>query len=210
MPKLLLLLFLNLLFASCFISCNSINTNQQEIYKRKMEEPNPYVAYDKSPMDISYYPPNYPLLKMSGSNSDILAIRLIYSRPQKNGRVIFGNQAPPQNVQQYGTYWRMGANEATEIEFFKPVYIKGQKIEKGRYTIYCIPYQDKWNIVFNTGLFSWGLHTDTTKDIAKVEIPAFKTKKNVEYFTMVFQPAPSGAKLIMAWDDIEAVLPISF
>ena len=161
-------------------------------------------------MDISYYPVDFPALKMSGKDTGSLTARVIYSRPQKNGRVIFGNEPPPKYVQQYGALWRLGANEATEIEFFKPATIKGQRISKGRYIIYCIPFKDKWIIVFNTNLFSWGLHPDTTKDIAKIEIPVYKSEKNIEYFTMVFQPSPTGANLIMAWDNVQAALPISF
>ena len=68
---------------------------------------------DKSPMDMSYCPANYPLLKMSGKAKDLPAIRVIYGRPLKNNRPIFGG------IIQYNEMWRLGANEATEIEFFK-------------------------------------------------------------------------------------------
>ncbi|HMX78835.1 MAG TPA: DUF2911 domain-containing protein, partial [Ferruginibacter sp.] len=68
---------------------------------------------DKSPMDVSYYPVNYPLLKVQGKSTEPLVARVIYSRPQKNGRVIFGELIG------YGSVWRLGANEATEIEFYK-------------------------------------------------------------------------------------------
>src|SRR5687767_14789179 len=44
---------------------------------------------DKSPMDMCYYPVDYPKLKMSGSFKEPLIARIIYSRPQKNNRVVF-------------------------------------------------------------------------------------------------------------------------
>jgi hypothetical protein len=197
----------------CIFGCTSVSNNSSnEIVKPgpAIEPTNPYSAVDKSPMDISYYPVNYPMQLMSGNDSSALLARLIYSRPQKNGRVIFGNEAPPKCVQQYGSYWRLGANEATEIEFFKNAQISGQKIAKGRYIIYCIPFENTWTIVFNRNLYSWGLHTDTTKDIAKVEIPVQKNTRPIEFFTMVFQQAPKGAGLLMAWDNVSAVLPITF
>lgn len=196
-----------ILAAGCFNACTPINNNNREIRNPAIESANPYAAVDKSPMDISYYPVNYPMLKMNGGDSNSLTARLIYSRPQKNGRTVFGYE---KCIQQYGTYWRLGANEASEIEFFKPAIIKGQKIAKGRYIIYCIPYETKWIITLNNNLFSWGLHPDTLKDIAKIEIPLLKTDKIIEVFTMVFQPSASGADLIMAWDNTKAVLPISF
>src|SRR4051812_19722113 len=92
---------------------------------------------DKSPMDMSYYPSGYPLLKIQDKITEPLISRIIYSRPQKNGRVIFGE------LIEYGKVWRLGANEATEIEFYQNVKINNTKIKKGRYTLYAIPYADK-------------------------------------------------------------------
>ncbi|HNL82614.1 MAG TPA: hypothetical protein PKG56_04420, partial [Chitinophagaceae bacterium] len=45
---------------------------------------------DKSPMDISYFPKDYPLMKMNGKSKDLPIARVIYSRPMKKGREIFG------------------------------------------------------------------------------------------------------------------------
>src|SRR5689334_17635528 len=72
---------------------------------------------DKSPMDMSYYPNGYPVLKIQDKLTEPLVARVIFSRPQKNGRPIFGE------LLEYGQVWRLGANEATEIEFFTPVKI---------------------------------------------------------------------------------------
>ena len=38
---------------------------------------------DKSPMDVSYFPDNYPVLKIQEKLTDPLMARVIYSRPQK-------------------------------------------------------------------------------------------------------------------------------
>jgi hypothetical protein len=204
------LLVLLLVIACTFMCCNAVDTTNPKVIKPVIEPANPYATVDKSSLDISYYPVNYPTLKMNGGDTNSLIARLIYSRPQKNGRIIFGNGAPPKFVQQYGAYWRLGANEASEIEFFKPVLLKGQKIVKGRYIIYCIPYENKWIIILNTNLFSWGLHPDIQKDIAKIEIPVSKTNQPAEYLSMVFEQSATGANLIIAWDDVKASLPISF
>jgi hypothetical protein len=200
-----------LIYIACtFICCNNIDSNKQNVIKPVIEPANPYAAIDKSPLDISYYPVNYPTLKMNGSDTNSLIARLIYSRPQKSGRPIFGSEAPPKFVQQFGTYWRLGANEASEIEFFKPVIIKGQKIVRGRYIIYCIPFENKWIIILNSNLFSWGLQPDITKDIAKIEIPISKNNQTIDFLSMVFEPSATGANLIIAWDNVKASLPISF
>ncbi|HEX6170305.1 MAG TPA: DUF2911 domain-containing protein, partial [Chitinophagaceae bacterium] len=70
---------------------------------------------DKSPMDVSYYPNNYPILKIQNRATEPLAVRILYSRPQRQGRKVFGE------LVEYGKVWRLGANEATEIEFYKDV-----------------------------------------------------------------------------------------
>lgn len=169
---------------------------------------NPYVNRDQSPMDMSYYPPNYPVQKMNHTDTSALIARVIYSRPHKKGRSIFGNTNS--SLCQYGKEWRLGANEATEIEFFKNVSIAGKNVNSGTYTLYCIPYPDHWTIVFNDDLHTWGLHIDTTHDIFRTDIPVQTQSPALEDFTIVFKPAASGASLIMAWDNVKAMLPVAF
>jgi hypothetical protein len=36
---------------------------------------------DKSPLDVSYFPPNYPVLKIQDKLTEPLLARVIYSRP---------------------------------------------------------------------------------------------------------------------------------
>lgn len=203
-----------LICTTIMFSCNNDTPKQKSIVllpKDSMankEVLNPYVTHDQSPMDMSYFPADYPVMKMNGTDTNALVARVIYSRPQKKGRNIFGDSE--KSLRQYGKEWRLGANEATEIEFFRQVTIAGKKIDKGRYIIYCIPYADKWTIVLNTNLYTWGLHMDTSKDIFKTDIPTRQQSPSVEDFTMVFEPATYGMDLLMSWDQVKTVLPISF
>jgi hypothetical protein len=159
---------------------------------------------DKSPMDMSYWPANYPILKMSGKVKSQPIARVIYGRPGKNGRTIFGG------IVKYGDLWRLGANEATEIEFFTHVKIGGKNLSAGRYTIFCIPNESKWTLSFNKDNFCWGSFTyDTKKDIFKVDAATEKNAENVEIFTIYFEDAGDTANLIFLWDDIKASLPIT-
>ncbi len=170
----------------------------------KKEAVNPYASIDISPMDISYFPEDYPILKMSGKVSDLPKARVIYSRPHRQGRTIFGA------LLKYGEPWRLGANEATEIEFFQPVTIQGKTVKKGRYILYCIPEANKWTIIFNTNLFCWGLKLDSKYDIARFDASVQPAPTSIEYFTMTFEKTAPGADLLMAWDGVTARLPIVF
>jgi hypothetical protein len=159
---------------------------------------------DKSPADIIYFPPDFPVLKMSDKvNGDPVA-RVIYSRPSKDGRSIFGN------IVKFGEYWRLGANEGTEIEFFRDVTSMGKKIKKGRYILYCIPHPDKWNLRMNADLYTWGLKIDTTKDVYSFDVPVEPTLKAYEVLSMEFQESDKSARLMIAWDNVKAYLPFKF
>ncbi len=159
---------------------------------------------DKSPMDMSYWPANYPILKMSGKAKDQPIARIIYGRPLKNGRTIFGG------IINYNEMWRLGANEATEIETFRSIKIGGKILAKGRYTVYCLPKENKWTIIFNKDNFCWGNFTyDSKKDLIRTDIDVEKNTESVEAFTIYFDDTKNGANLIFLWDDIKTSLPIS-
>jgi hypothetical protein len=159
---------------------------------------------DKSPMDMSYYPAGYPVLKIQDKLTEPLVARVIFSRPQKNGRKIFGD------LLEYGKVWRLGANEASEIEFYQNVKINDTKIKKGRYTIYCIPYAEKWTIIINKETDTWGsFKYDTKKDLLKVDVPVQKQTEITDAFVMAFEKATTGFNLVIAWDDVKVSLPIA-
>jgi hypothetical protein len=158
---------------------------------------------DKSPMDMSYYPNNYPVLKIQDKITDPVLVRIIYSRPQKGGRIIFGD------LVEYGKVWRLGANEATEIEFYRNAKIAGKKIPKGRYTLYAIPTTDNWTFVLNKDLDTWGAFKyDPQKDVLRTTVPIEKLNESVEALSISFEKTDNGCNLVVAWDNIKSKLPI--
>jgi len=162
-------------------------------------------ALDKSPMDISYYPNNYPVLKIQDKANEPLVARVVYSRPQKAGRIIFGG------LVEYGKVWRTGANEATEIEFFRQVRIGGKKIGKGRYTLYALINETSWTIIINKDTDTWGAFKYNPKrDVTRIEVPVLKNNDAVESLAMVFEKTITGINLIIAWDMVKVALPITF
>ena len=159
---------------------------------------------DKSPMDMSYYPVNYTILRIQDKANEPLVARLVYSRPQRNGRNVFGE------LLEYNKVWRLGANEATEIEFYKDVIINGKVIAKGRYTLYAIPTEEKWTIIVNKETDIWGAFKyDSGKDVLRVDVPVQKQTEPLEAFTMFFEKSGSGFNMIAAWDTSLVALPIS-
>lgn len=161
-------------------------------------------AIDKSPMDMCYYPDNYPVLKIQDKVSEPLVARVVYSRPKKEGRAIFGG------LVEYGKVWRLGANEATEIEFYKPVNIGGKKVAKGRYTLYAIANDSTWTFIVNKETDIWGsFRYDEAKDVVRTDVPVEKITEPVESLAMAFEKANGNINLIVIWENIKAALPIT-
>ena len=160
---------------------------------------------DNSPLDMSYYPVDYPVLKIQDKVTEPLIARVVYSRPQKRGRKLFGELVT------YGQVWRLGANEATEIEFFRDVKVNGKQLKKGRYTLYALVNTDNWTIIFNRETDTWGaFRYDTAKDVLRAAAPVEKQSEVTEAFSIAFQKAGRGADLVFNWDDILVKLPISW
>jgi len=148
---------------------------------------------DKSPMDVTI---------IRNQNHSPMA-RVIYSRPSKNDRDIFGNLVP------YGKVWRTGANEATEITIYNDMSISGQKIPAGTYTLYTIPNKTEWTIILNKNINIWGTTSnyDSEKDLIRIKAPARTAAATIEDFSMAFQPIDNGANLLMGWDDTYVEIP---
>ena len=187
---------------------NSIKPKDSLSKNTFLPSENQYQALDISPMDMVYYPVNYPQLKLSSKlTGEKLAkpiMRIIYSRPHLHGRKLYPD------IFQYNEPWRLGANEATEIQFFEPVIINKKNIAAGRYTLYAIPEKEDWVIVINKSVDDWGLKQDSTKDIERIKVPITYKNNYTEYFTMFFEKEDTGVvNLVMAWDDVLAQLPIT-
>ena len=179
---------LRLIALLCFFA---MVTNAQEVK---------FPGLDSSPADIAYYPLNVSKAK---DNSSPL-IKVIYSRPSKKGREIFGV------LEQFGKVWRLGANESTEICFYKTATIAGKRIKAGRYRVFAIPYKDKWTFILNKQLDKWGAFTyDQSKDVMRVDLPLKSLAKPLEVLSITFTPSTDGATMVIGWDTTTVEVPIA-
>lgn len=155
---------------------------------------------DTSPADIVYYPLNVAKAK---DNSTPL-IKVLYSRPSKKGREIFGV------LEQFGKVWRVGANESTEIRFYKAATIGGKKIKAGIYSLFAIPNKDKWTIIINKQVDKWGAFTyDQTKDVVRTDVDVKSLEKPLEVLSITFTTQANGANLVIGWDQSTVELPVT-
>lgn len=156
---------------------------------------------DASPMDMSYSPAGYPGLVLQKKVTGGPNARIIYSRPQLKGRTILGDK------EKWGTIWRLGANESTELELFKEATVGGKKLPKGRYTIYALIDSLNWKLIVNKANDSWGAYTyDSTKDVIRIpaNVEAIAPQENL---TIYFD---NSNNLVMMFDKAKVTVPVTF
>jgi len=127
----------------------------------------------------------------------ISTITLAYSRPNMNGRKIFGGLEP------YGKVWRTGANQIPTITFESEVTIAGNKVAPGTYGILTIPNKDKWTVIFTKNNNQWGSYTyNEEEDLFRFSVTPQVLDKPVETFTISFsEVTPSSAKMNLSWEN---------
>jgi hypothetical protein len=140
---------------------------------------------------------------------DGLDVKVVYCQPFKKGRTIFGEEKPGVLLP-YGKYWRLGANEATEISFNKDVTIAGKPLTAGTYRMYAVPGADTWQVVLNSELGKWGSENpDHSLDVLTVEVPAATAPSETEQFTINFGGHDSGVNMDFVWDRTLVTVPIA-
>lgn len=137
-----------------------------------------------------------------------LTVSIMYGRPSVRGRVIFGTKEQGA-LQPYGEYWRLGANESTEVTFNKDVSFHGNQLKAGTYRLYAIPGADEFEIIVNTELGTWGaFEPDKALDILTVKVPVEKVSSPQEQYTINLLPAEGGINISFEWSDVKLVVPV--
>ena len=162
-----------------------------------------------------------------------LDISVRYSRPYKKGRVIFGEAKDRSWLPKgkfwtdgfrlltglprttgalvpYGKYWRLGANDATEISFSKDIIFAGQPVPAGRYRMYAVPGSTSWQVLLNSELGKFGYsEPDHQLDVLKAVVPVDSSTVVTEQFTIAFDKDPAGLRMNLVWDRTSVSIPIT-
>ena len=139
-----------------------------------------------------------------------LLVEINYSRPTVRSRLIFGSEAEGA-LQPYGSYWRLGANEATEITINQEVLFNGMPLPAGTYRLYAVPGPNTFRIGVNSELGKWGAwEPDYGKDLFTTEVPVTRLKMPVEQFTARIEEGPAdGVTVYFEWSDVQLAIPIA-
>ena len=162
-----------------------------------------FSGLDASPLDCAYFPHNFAHDRKGDEKA---IIKVIYSRPAKNGREVFGKLVP------YDKVWRTGANESTEIKFYQDVKFGDQKLVAGTYSLFTVPGATEWTIIFSSEVDRWGAYSyKETHDVLRVKAKPTSGKKEVEVFTIQFEDTGKNSGVMMlVWDKVVVEVPFTF
>lgn len=143
-------------------------------------------------------------------NQGDLKINVFYNRPSKKGREIFGGLVP------YEVIWRTGANEATTFETNKDLVIEGETLKAGKYSLWTIPRETTWTIIFNSEHGQWGVDSkgepnhNPQLDVLKVDVHAVQQEQVFEQFTIAFEDTGEDAEMVLMWDKTLISVPFTY
>lgn len=138
--------------------------------------------------------------KVSNAN-----ITITFGSPSVKGRKIWGDLVP------FGKVWRAGANEATQIETDADVMVENKKLPAGKYTIYTIPNEKEWQVIFNSQVGQWGIERsgETTRnpvnDVLIVTVKPKVVEPSLE--SLMYTISESGISL--KWEALEIPIKIN-
>lgn len=131
-------------------------------------------------------------------------ISINYSRPNVNGRTIFGDLVP------YGEVWRLGANECTQFTCSEDLSIGDATLPAGTYGVFATPQKNQWKIHFNSESEQWGSYNyDPAKTVLSYTAARI-TASHTETMSISFENLmESSATLVIRWSDVMICVPFT-
>jgi len=131
-------------------------------------------------------------------------ITINYGSPSVRGRKIWGGLVP------YDKIWRTGANPATTFQTSKDIKVKGKTLPAGKYSLFTIPGENKWKVIFNSQTGQWGIKNDGSandnpaKDVLTVTVKPRKSKEFNERLTFKI----TSKSFVLLWENLAVPVKI--
>ena len=134
-------------------------------------------------------------------SSEISDFEVVYSRPYKKDRLIFGSEQDGALVP-FGKYWRTGANAATTFETSSDILFNGEKLKAGKYALFTFPYEDSWTVTLSSesDVFFAIAQPDPKLDVLKTEVPVKPSENLIEQFRIEFAKDSLGVSMSLGWE----------
>ena len=142
--------------------------------------------------------PNSSVMQMVG----ITEVVVEYSSVGVKGRTIWGKLVPFDKV------WRTGANEATEISFSTDVIINGQELEAGTYSLFTLPGEKEWGVMFNARTDISGTDYKPEEDVLKVKVIPQTGEFRERMTFLIENNTNKTADIVLHWEKLRLVLKL--
>ena len=142
-------------------------------------------------------------------NSDDANFEVVYSRPYKKDRLIFGSEEDGALVP-FGKYWRTGANAATTFETSSDILFNGVKLKAGKYALFTFPYENNWTVPLSSksDVFFAIEQPDPKFDVLKTSVDVKSMETTLEQLTVDFLQDSSFVNMRLTWDNTSISIPL--
>jgi hypothetical protein len=156
----------------------------------------PVLAQKSGPPRLS---PSAAVSQVAG----ISEIAITYARPSVRERTIWGELVP------YGEVWRTGANEATTFALSTDATIDGKPLAAGTYSLFTIPGEEKWTVVFNKVAKQWGHYSyDAGQDALRIEVEPTAAPFAELLTISIDEVTSSSARVVIHWEKVRVAFGI--
>ncbi|HEU4632004.1 MAG TPA: DUF2911 domain-containing protein [Gemmatimonadaceae bacterium] len=127
-------------------------------------------------------------------------IEIAYSRPVARGRELFGALVP------WGRPWNPGADTATTIALSAPVRVNGAALPAGTYSLWAIPGEREWTLIFSRAQPVWHTPYPAGRDALRVQATP---QRGAHMETLAFYfPVVEGRTAVLHLHWGETVVPL--
>lgn len=131
-------------------------------------------------------------------------VTIAYARPAVKGRTIFGGLVP------FGKLWRTGASDATILTTTDPITIGGKQLPAGSYSLFTIPTQNEWTVIFNSYVGGHGTEGYEEKnDVLRFLVKPVPAVRFYESFTIELDDVVRNqAVMHLTWANTSVHFPL--
>lgn len=113
----------------------------------------------------------------------------------------------------YGAVWRTGGSTPAVLYTVRRISIGGVVVPPGRYVLYTVPAEYRWQVVINRTVNRWADGPDydaalQAGELGRVGVAAEGTRQYVQRLTLRPVPAGPNVILLLEWENVQVAIPI--
>ena len=128
-----------------------------------------------------------------------IKIEVDHWKPLRRGREIFGSVVP------WNRWWRLGANNATQLRTTHALRFENKTIPPGKYSLWALPTQTGWTLMINSKADVWGTEYDPSADLHKEKFTVEKVNTPVDVFRITLHDQGNRrVRMLVEWEYYKA------